>query len=37
MNNVQKARHDLDILEKEYQPTFKDETLNKCDWEDRYQ
>ena len=24
MNNIQKARHDLDILEKEYKPTFKD-------------
>ena len=27
MNNVQKARHDLDILEKEYQPTFKDAVM----------
>ena len=27
MNNVQKARHDLDILEKEYEPTFKDAVM----------
>jgi len=27
MNNVQKARHDLDILEKEYNPTFKDAVM----------
>ena len=27
MNNVQKARHDLDILEKEYKPTFKDAVM----------
>ena len=27
MNNIQKARHDLDILEKEYKPTFKDAVM----------
>ena len=27
MNNVQKARHDLSILEKEYKPTFKDAVM----------
>ena len=27
MNNIQKARHDLDILEKEYEPTFKDAVM----------
>ena len=27
MNNVQKARHDLNILEKEYEPTFKDAVM----------
>ena len=25
--NVEKARHDLDILEKEYKPTFKDAVM----------
>ena len=27
MNNIQKARHDLDILEREYKPTFKDAVM----------
>ena len=27
MHNIQKARHDLDILEKEYEPTFKDAVM----------
>ena len=27
MHNIQKARHDLDILEKEYKPTFKDAVM----------
>jgi hypothetical protein len=27
MNSVQKARHDLSILEKEYKPTFKDAVM----------
>ena len=27
MNNIQKARRDLDILEKEYKPTFKDAVM----------
>ena len=27
MPNIQKARHDLDILEKEYEPTFKDAVM----------
>ena len=27
MNNIQNARRDLDILEKEYKPTFKDAVM----------
>ena len=27
MNNIQKARHDLDILEREYKPTIKDAVM----------
>ena len=27
MNNIQKARNDLNILEKEYEPTFKDAVM----------
>ena len=27
MNNIQKAKHDLNILEKEYEPTFKDAVM----------
>ena len=27
MNNIQKARHDLDILKREYKPTFKDAVM----------
>ena len=27
LSNVEKAKHDLDILEKEYKPTFKDAVM----------